>query len=210
MKNNRMFNVKHSLECMLYALSLGPGDPELITLKALRIIKSVDKIYVPGRYAYNIVKRYRKPTLLEVPMGKGKDFMMKVADKIISEAKSHDIAFATIGDIHFFSTFKLLFEKAIESGIKVETIPGVASFSSIFSRLKIFVSKPFKVVTQDNFNDEIIIVLKVTRPRNLAEKLKDFGYKKFLLVEKAFMENERITENLPDKSDYFSILVGMK
>ena len=43
---------------MLYGIGLGPGDPELLTLKAVRILKESIKVFVPGEMAANLVRPY--------------------------------------------------------------------------------------------------------------------------------------------------------
>ena len=50
------------MKAKLYGVGIGPGDPELLTLKALRVIKESDVIALPGSdpkdtVAYEIVKR---------------------------------------------------------------------------------------------------------------------------------------------------------
>jgi len=43
---------------MLIGLGLGPGDPELLTLKAVRILEESDKVFVPGKLALDLVLPY--------------------------------------------------------------------------------------------------------------------------------------------------------
>ncbi len=198
---------------MLYGVSLGPGDKELVTLQAARVLKEVSKVYVPGELAYEIAKNFCKPEILKIPMGKGKEYAPKIAEKLAVEARDRDVAFATLGDIHFFSTFMLI-RKTIQErfpDVEIRTIPGVASFVAAFSLLHRDVNKPFLVTTPSEGRDEVVVVLKVKKPREVAEKLKAKGYCDFVLVEKAYMDGERVVyEPLPEKSSYFSLLVGKR
>ena len=49
----------------LYGIGIGPGDPELLTLKAVRLIRECDVVAVPGKdyrksVAYGIAVQYRR------------------------------------------------------------------------------------------------------------------------------------------------------
>jgi precorrin-2 methylase len=57
---------------------------------------------------------------------------------------------------------------------------------------------------------EIVVVLKVREPKKTVENLKKRGYEEFVLIKKAFMNGEEITREIPEKSDYFSTLVGWR
>ncbi|MEM1752645.1 MAG: SAM-dependent methyltransferase, partial [Archaeoglobaceae archaeon] len=49
---------------MLYGVSLGPGDPELLTLKAIRVLKEANEVIVPGENAEKLVRRFREPRIV--------------------------------------------------------------------------------------------------------------------------------------------------
>ena len=129
-----------------YGIGLGPGDPELLTLKALHTIQRADCIFVPksdtkeDSLALEIVKDYVKgKKIIEqvYPMTKDKETLniawLKAAEEIHTEVKNgHDVVYLTLGDPMTFSTYiyllrhlnTMLPEKAIH------TIPGITSYNA--------------------------------------------------------------------------------
>ncbi len=129
-----------------YGIGLGPGDPELLTLKALNTILRADCIFVPksdskeDSLALEIVKDYVKgKKVIEqiYPMTKDKQTLntawLKAAEEIHTEVKNgHDVVYLTLGDPMTFSTYiyllrhlnTMLPEKAIH------TIPGITSYNA--------------------------------------------------------------------------------
>ena len=127
----------------LYGVGVGPGDPELLTLKALKTIQAVPVICVPQAanrresYALNIVKDYVKPEqeILRAPFptddAEGAAQVWLEASEMVAERlrKGQDVAFLTEGDPMLFSTFSYVLagvkELCPEAPIKI--IPGVSS-----------------------------------------------------------------------------------
>ncbi|KNZ70914.1 precorrin-2 C(20)-methyltransferase [Thermincola ferriacetica] len=131
----------------LYGLGVGPGDPELLTLKAWRVLQSVDVLCVPKSraekesLALSIVKKAveKQFDILELlfPMSTDNEVLARhwdqAAVQVISELrKGRQVAFITIGDPMFYSTYAYLLEriKGSHPEIKVETIPGVTAFAA--------------------------------------------------------------------------------
>ena len=128
----------------LYAIGLGPGDPDLMTVKAVNILKNVDSIIVPKAriksesIARDIVSRAIGKDLpfveMVFPMSRNRDELEshwnKAADAVLYMLnKGEDVSFVTLGDVSLYSTFSYL-ERAIrkkEPSVKAELVPGISS-----------------------------------------------------------------------------------
>lgn len=139
----------------LYGLGVGPGDPELITVKAFRVIQETPVIAYPRKrkdsksYAQRIVDVYIRPGEKEMlglvfPMTKDQAILdaewrktIEIVYDKLQEGK--DVAFVTEGDPLLYSTFihmmKLMQE--LHPEIIVKTVPGISSFNGSASRLGI-------------------------------------------------------------------------
>lgn len=139
---------------ILYGVSVGTGDPELITVKGLRILQSSDIVAFPAGVnnrlgvAQNIIQDWLQPHQqilpLEFPYVQD-ELKLKLA---WSKAAQHvgqkltlgnNIAFACLGDINFYGTFTYLAQTLRRSHpeVTIETIPGVCSPMAIASILGI-------------------------------------------------------------------------
>jgi precorrin-2/cobalt-factor-2 C20-methyltransferase len=132
----------------LIGVSLGPGDPELITLKAYRALKSSAHWTYPVRkkgaesFALQIVLDAgltlpEKSTELVFPMthdpGKLAKYWENAANAVISELiKGIDVIFLVEGDASTYSTFGHLMRTVLENepNIETEVIAGVSSFNA--------------------------------------------------------------------------------
>ena len=136
----------------LYGVGVGPGDPELLTLKALRLIKENEVIAVPGKdiqasVAYQIVKgAYEdldKKTLIPVAMPMTKDPQVlkanhdKAADQVEDYLKKgKNVVFLTLGDTTVYSTYLYVHKRILERGYEAEIVSGITSFCAVAARLK--------------------------------------------------------------------------
>ncbi len=198
---------------MLFGVGLGPGDPKLITLKAIEVLKAVDEVIVPGRLAESLVKDVVKPRIVEFPMGRSREVTIKLARELAERCVDEDVAFACLGDPMFYSTFQHLAEEVLKMNpkIEIEIVPGVPSFTAVFSKIKRFVDVSMLVTT---LKEEIgcVVVLKATKPKEICERLRSMGMNEIYLAERMFMDGERVKklDDLPNRADYFTIIVGMR
>lgn len=125
----------------LYGIGVGPGDPELMTLKAARLVAQSPVVAVPvskadgDSYALSIVAdclhAEQKILHLHFPMVKDLDVRKSkrraAAMQIVAELEAgQDVAFLTEGDPFVHSTFVYLLEHLPEA-VQVEVVPGVSS-----------------------------------------------------------------------------------
>jgi len=132
----------------LYGVGVGPGAPDLLTLRALRIIQAAPVVCVPRRttsaesYALSIVRDILVPTRQELieflfPMSRDLHTAARARDEAAARVRSilmggHDIAFITEGDPLLYSTFIHLYERlrAVEPPVHIEIVPGVTSMTA--------------------------------------------------------------------------------
>ena len=132
----------------VYAVGVGPGDPELLTRKAERIIRQSAVICAPtgnadaASYALLIVEPFLDRTRQEVvsqvfPMMKdqaGLDgFWERAAGQVADHVRAgRDVAFITIGDPFLYSTFLYLYRIFRRSypDIEIEIVPGISSINA--------------------------------------------------------------------------------
>ncbi len=135
---------------ILYGVGVGPGDPELMTLKAVKCIRQADVIFCPQqdsrafRIAEQAVPEIREKNCLSYDFKMTRDpaELRQVHEGAYQEIKKYlqeekSVAFLTIGDPSVYSTFSYVSQKAHAAGFRVETVPGVTAFLASASRLGI-------------------------------------------------------------------------
>ncbi len=127
----------------IYGLGVGPGDPELITLKAWRILRRVEVVAYPApedgpSFARGIVAHSLSPAQLElpirIPMESARFPAQAVYDRAAEAIGRHleagrDVAVLCQGDPFFYGSFMYLFGRLGER-FAVEIVPGVSSLGA--------------------------------------------------------------------------------
>ncbi len=200
---------------MLIGVGLGPGDPNLLTLQAIDVLKSAIKVYVPGPLASELVKPYAEPEILSFPMTQDEHELHKAwrenVERIARYAVEGPTAFGVLGDPNIFSTFSHVAEmmKTTQPHVHIATVPGVSAVTACFSRLNEHVSSSF--IISDGSPVTSKLALKATRPRDMADEFRKEGFTELMLLERGFTKREKIyVEDLPSKGEYFSILYGKR
>ncbi|SMC16426.1 precorrin-2 C20-methyltransferase [Desulfacinum hydrothermale DSM 13146] len=131
----------------LYGIGVGPGDPDLLTIKAVKALQKVHHLFAASSskndysLALEIVREHVPPDtsihLLDFPMTFDKTHLerawhancLTVVEKL--EA-GHDVAFVTLGDPMTFSTFIYLLRKVRSRlpQVPVVTIPGITAYQA--------------------------------------------------------------------------------
>jgi len=201
---------------MLIGLGLGPGNPELLTLRAVRLIKEADAVFVPGRIAYNLVRPYREPVMLDFPMTDDESriaaSLRENAAVIAPEAKQGCAVFGILGDPNFFSTFSRLCEVMNETYPEIEcrTEPGISAITAFAAAANLSLSQGF-IVSDEGIPDTRIL-LKVRRPKERAAELQKEGYRTFVLIERMYFPDMKVYRDgdMPERSDYLSVMYARR
>ncbi len=148
-------------------IGVGPGDPELITVKAVKALQAADVICVPKSHAKKpsmalgivkqiVAERAKPPEVLELAFPMTKDELnnrklwVESAATVASRAKTGKvIAFITLGDPMLYSTFLYLYECVKETypNIELEIIPGATSVTAAAASAKLPLAEKEEVVS---------------------------------------------------------------
>ena len=222
----------------LYGIGVGPGDPELLTLKAYKILKEVDMIVAPrsseekrSRALHTVEKVIKERDCIVVepvfPMTKDRDtlkqYWNKAREEVVAKGNGCETAaFITLGDPSMYSTFYRFLEVFNDLVEEVEVIPGVTSFSACTSTAQIPLVEGTEIVSiipdvkaknamRVIENSDSLIFLK---PKDL-DKIEDLlGNEKAILCVKVGFEDQELlsgkVSEIEEPSHYLSTLIVKK
>lgn len=158
----------------LYAIGTGPGAADLITVRAAKLLATMDIVYAPaGRkggdsLALSIVREYLGEQVevkeRHFPMTQNKtekeQAWQLVADEVIADVKAgKKVAFISLGDVMLYSTWVSVLER-LPNDLNVEIIPGITSFALIAAKTK----RPLAMETQS------LVVMACTTDKAILEQ----------------------------------------
>ena len=219
-----------------YGVGVGPGDPELMTQKAIRLIKENEVIAVAGKaaeeaVAYKIaaavVPEIGEKTLLPIymPMIKDRELIKKehekgarLIEKYLDEGKN--VVYITLGDPTVYCTFSYLQHILEADGYSVELVPGITSFCAAAARLLTPLAEwdePLHIVPAVHKTDDAlelpgnyVLMKSASHMSEIKDRLKASG-RIVRAVENCGMEAEKVylsADEIPDDAGYFSLIIA--
>ena len=218
----------------LYGIGVGPGDPELLTVKAARLIDETDIIFAPqsksGKpsVALNIVQDYvdKRDIPCEIyqplfPMTEDKEELQRSWDEAtdvlyekLEQGKS--AVFVTLGDPTVFSTFSYISSRLQDKGVEVELVPGITSFTACAARagvqlteqddIMVVVPQVSEKLTKILPYVDTVVAMKTSRHLDVLEDCinQDPRQKDIVSVQNCTMDDENIVHGFVDNKKYFS------
>ena len=219
-----------------YGVGVGPGDPELMTLKACRLIRENDVFAVPGkepkesvayRIAVQAVPELADKELFPVymPMVKDREGIRrqheegaKLIESYLDQGKN--VVYLTLGDSTIYCTFTYLQAILERDGYETELVNGISSFCAAASRLNIPLVEwnellhvypaVHKTDGELNLPGTYVLMKSASHMAEVKEMLRKSG-KDVTMVENCGMPNEHVyrsVEEIPDDSGYFSLIIA--
>jgi len=189
----------------LFGVGVGPGDPELITLKAVKVLNEVDVIFAAAssKNEYSLALENAESHMhngaevvrLDFPMTRDKNNLLRAwrenARRILAYVQQgKDVAFITIGDPLTYSTFGYIMQTIAEMAPEgpVSVIPGITSYQAATAVAREIIAEQeqtFCVISGSEGGDRLkdvisqsdcVVMLKVYRHLDrILDTLKDLG-----------------------------------
>lgn len=221
---------------ILYGVGVGPGDPELLTLKAVRILKECDVIAIPQENKENCtayqIARQAVPELdekpcLPLPMPMTKDQAKLVSSHEAAAARTAEqlaagrtVALITLGDATVYSTYLYIHERIKRMGFETRIINGIPSFCAAAAKLDMPLvngSQKLHILPASYQIEEALdlpgvkVLMKSGRQMPKVKALLRGRGMEARMVENCGMEGEKTyqsLEEIPDQAGYFSLVIA--
>lgn len=219
-----------------YGVGVGPGDPELMTFKAVKLIRENDVIALPGKepketVAYKIAVAVA-PELAEkelvpvyMPMIKDRELIDKEHQKAAKLIEGYldlgkNVVYLTLGDSTIYCTFSYIQHYLEADGYQTELVPGITSFCAAAARLNVplvewneslhVVPAVHRLGEELDREGNYVLMKSASQMAKVKETLRQSG-RKVMMVENCSMENEKVyrsVDEIPDDAGYFSLVIA--
>lgn len=221
---------------ILYGTGVGPGDPELMTLKAVRLIRENEVIALPGpipeeTVAYQIavqaVPELADKTLVSVnmPMTHDREEINKNHEKAADLLedylkKGQNVVFLTLGDPTIYSTYLYVQKKISARGYETRLASGITSFCAAAARSNTSLvewNEQLHILPAVHRLDSRLeqsgnyVLMKSGRKMNQVKEILAESGRDVIMVENCGMKNEKIyrgIEEIPDDAGYYSLIIA--
>ncbi|TGY97556.1 precorrin-2 C(20)-methyltransferase [Petralouisia muris] len=221
---------------ILYGAGVGPGDPELMTLKAVRLVKENNVIALPGKnpketVAYQIaaaaVPELADKELLAVymPMTHDREEREKrhregayLVETYLKQGKN--VVFLTLGDPSVYSTFTYIQKIAEADGFQTQLVSGVPSFCAAAARMnmplaiwneQIHIFPAVHHLSNDLPDAGTCVLMKSgSKMDQVKEILKKSG-RDAVMIENCGTGKEQVylhVDDIPDTAGYYSLIIS--
>ena len=219
-----------------YGVGVGPGDPELMTYRAAKLIRENDVIAVPGKdpkeavaykIAAGVVPEIAEKELVPIymPMVKDRELIdkehrkaAKLVEGILDQGKN--VVYITLGDPTIYCTFSYIQHYLEADGYQVELVPGISSFCAAAARLNLPLvewDEQLHVVPAVHKLDHAleqpgtyVLMKSATHMKDVKETLRKGG-KDVQAVIDCGMPTEQVyrsLEEIPDDAGYFALVIA--
>ena len=221
----------------LYGIGVGPGDTDLLTIKAAKILKNVDVVCSPRSaeskpsLALSIVQPILDEREIDYkildplfPMIENKlalETYWDDAAEIITDqlVQGMDVAFITLGDPTIYSTFSYVAKRLVIADFEIEVIPGITSFTGCAAAAGISLAEKDEIVVivpkVDKRLDRILeygdtfVIMKTSRHSEILEEVvsRDKRDKSIISVQNCSMKDENVFEGFSKDKKYLSTTI---
>ena len=179
----------------LIGIGVGPGDPELLTVKAVKAIQNADIIMCPASkedrpsIALSIVEtlidKSKKQQIIKLifPMTKDKDILRdtwKKNAKIMAETvlSGKNVVYLTVGDPYLYSTWIYMYKDLTENypNMQISVIPGIVSMFTFASKIGVSIAEGAEKVSIIPSCYDLSSVKEIAKNSEVLVFLKDGRY----------------------------------
>lgn len=211
----------------LIGVGVGPGDPSLLTLKAIQTLQNADYVAYPtsgvqadgskaSNLALRIVSEYIKDKkCLEylMPMSRDREYVQRMHNECVADLKIHldkgaTVAYITLGDPSIYSTYMYIHKEIAKAGYATSLVPGIPSFCAAAASLNDSLcegSEPLLIVPASY--DVLDETLEYAGNKVFMKTGSALTRLKERLREKGLLDSARMVEKatLPDEAIYRSL-----